>query len=665
MRRSIPAWNHAAAIALLGFALRFWNMAFEPMNYDEMAAALCAAASPSAYFQADFARVRPDFCPPLFWLLLKPFAALSLSPLALRLPSVLLGTLAGVMAATAGRVVLEGRVAVLAGYALALHPLAVAASQEAQPGATAMLLAPAAAAFMVRATESGRARHLLALDACLLSLLHLARGSVYFFLACLAVHLARVTAVPSTEDQRRPGRMKGLATVAFHYAIVALAALPWLRFVPERPPWMIAPPTGADLLATAGHLMAGLRPWRPFGYEAFALLPLALLLPPLRRGLSEVTFRGVALMAVPALAVAFCFADSRLGKPRFIAAREAAAMLPFAVAGAAVLVARCNPLVRAVLATGFGLLFLGATINQNITRQNRPWDRVMAALDAPGGPAAGDTVAFEPPFARIIGDYHSAFARRDWRIDTAEDVLTRGTGLAPDRPLFFVGAQFLPARPTLYTLRGTLRRNATASVLYDNQFDTAIKAEALDRGALRRWYESPEEAAAVDRPTSETMFHFAPGDTSGAFDGPKFHTGRADTSYERDGRLVAWTALPHTDLDLTVSLQTGNYLLSLHCSPTFDVPAALGDTEGAELAARPRSVDLVLKAFEERRVRVSDEQTIRVQFAVENEITTLPLHLEAMPMVKLKRPARMDFGLKIFSISIEPAVGSDAAAFDR
>ncbi len=648
--RAPKVWVHALIIFLLGFGLRIWNMALEPPGYEEMAATMVSSRTVGDYLSA----VPPDFdyCPPLYYLALRPFAWLGLELYRLRLLSALAGAAVGVVLVLAGRKHLGGRTATMAAYLLAVHPLHVYFSQEVQPAALFTLISLAAFHYLLRSSETNRTRHWILFDVFAVGLIHTMREGVYLVVAFLLVHLARTLFFPLLTDQRRLRRSRLLQAVGYNYGAIAIASFPWLMIMPKGVRWYSDAPGFADLLQVPlVHWITGTDAWPGLGNVGFLVLAFLLLTPPALKIVRKPSFPGFAVVFCIAGAVLLPFAAGLRDKPRFDAPREALVALPFLAIAVGALAARCNLYVRAALIAFFGSLFITATVKQAQTSKKPPLREMLYTLSQRTKPS--DVVAFWPSYATTMGEYSNTVYGTNYQVTSANDLLTRWAELPTDRSLNFVITQFPDKSPILYTFQGALRQFSQADIIWEDPagYNTVVKTRNLDRHALKSWFEDPRSLEIVDGPTSDTFFMFTPNDR--VFSGPQFHQEQLDASYDRAGRRVVWTAQPKVDLQLPVALQPGNYVLRLHASPVFDPPVALMAT--GRRADEARSLELTLRAFEQRRLRLDKEDTISISFSTDVELRTVPVHIEVSPMVRLGQPERLNFGLKIYSIAIDQA----------
>lgn len=648
--RAPKVWVHALIIFLLGFGLRIWNMAMEPPGFEEMAATLVVSRGFANYLSA----VPPDydFCPPLYFLGLRPFAWLGLELFRLRLFSALAGAAIGVVVVLAGRKHLGGRTATLAAYLLAVHPLHVYYSQEVQPAALFTLISVVAFHYLLRSSQTNRTRHWLLFDICAVGLIYTMRGSIYLMSMFLTVHLARAIFFPLTTDQRRLRRSRLLQAVGYNYGAIAIAALPWMIIMPKGVQWVVPNPDLVDLLQIPlVHWITGKAAWPGLGNLVFPILALVLLAPPVFKVSRSATFPGFAVAVCAIGAALLPFAVSLTDKPRFDAPREALVALPFLAIGVGALVARCNLYVRAGLIAFFGSLFITATVKQAQSSEKPPFREMLQTLSK--RTKTSDVVAFWPSYATTMGEYSNTVYGTNYEVTSANDLLTRWAELPPNRSINFVITQFPDKSPLLYTFRGALRQFAQSEVIWEDpsSYNAVIRTRNLDRHALKSWFLEPRSLEIVDGPTSDTFFLFTPGHK--VFGGPQFHQEQLDASYDRAGRRVVWTTEPKVELQLPVTLQPGNYVLRLHASPVFDPPIAL--MAAGRRPEESRSVELTLRAFEQRRLRLDQEETLSINFSTDVELRTVPVHIEVSPMVRLNQPERLNFGLKIYSIAIDQA----------
>lgn len=230
-------------ILALATALRFANLGGRPIWYDEAFAVLYAGRSLSEILHGTLARVQgvaADVHPVLYYFLLHGWMRLAgQTPVAVRMPSVLLG-LGTVMGAWGlARELFDDRVALLAAAFTAGSPFLIAYSQETRMYALLGFWTVAALWAFLRATRKGRLGAWAAFTVCgALALYSHNLGFLTFAGLGLFViaHAIAASFLPHKEgggvEQRRRWALAGKTALAG--LGMALLFAPWLALVPSQ-----------------------------------------------------------------------------------------------------------------------------------------------------------------------------------------------------------------------------------------------------------------------------------------------------------------------------------------------------------------------------------------------------------------------------------------------
>lgn len=633
---------HAIVIFLLAVGLRAWSMRSEAPGFSEMLATLCAMRKPAQYLSY----AHTDFCPPLYYAFLHPLTNVSLAVGMLRLVSVLTGSFTCVALYFAGRYLFGAAAGLLAGYMMAVHPLHIYFSQEAQPFVISGLLLVAAVVLLVRTVEENRWRAWLLYDLVLVLLLHVQRDAVFVVVAFPIVQLLKAAFFPPVAEQRRIRRVSLIQAIVINHLLIGAISLPWLSVMPSKLLWSLARPGPAEALRVFSHYdlrgMSGF--FMPFA-TALSVLLYLLLLPPAIRLARLHQFRHFAIVALLLLALLLPFGYSLIKSPRFSSSEQAMLTLPFFILLLAALLSYCNAVVRTVLFAVFCGIFLAATVRQAITLQKTSWTAMRNEI-LKTHPHEHDVAAFWPDFTREIGNYWDALYGRQFDCATATEVLDQYASLPEDARVYFVVSQFPSKQPHLYTFAGALQQYAHTKLLFKERLNMVFQARNLDRKNLSLWYNAPESLRLLDQPTSQTQFLFTAADP--IFNDPQFESDRPDLTYDANGRRCVWTKQRHVTLDLTVTLAPGYYVIRVHCSPTFEQP------EYDREIQRVVNVELMSGA-DRRKSTIQGETTLKLSTSTDTELKHLHLSIDTDPMVSVPAPAGGKFGLKVYSIAIDQA----------
>jgi hypothetical protein len=644
--RKLKVWINALLVLLLALMVRSWQFGAESPGYEEVTALLSASAGPRAYLQSP----HPDISQPLWLPFAGPVALAGGKVLALRWLSATLGSLACLGAYLASRRLFGDRGGLMAGILLAVNPLHVFYSQEAQPAALFTLAGGAAFYYLVRSGESGRLRDWLMFDLLAIVLLHLNRNAVFLVVAFLLIHIARIAFFRDPEDQRRRRKRREFGVVAYNYLLVTAVSLPWLvLMLPAERPWLVDQADWRHLLLIYWQVL----PLGPSGTPHWALLAgviavYVLLLPPLARALQKRDYRFFAVLAMPALASLGLFLYSHFVKPRMEPVPDGAAIVPFFALVGAQLISRCNLAVRTLVLAAVLAMSGFMLARQAHTRENPPWTAMADQIGQRAKPA--DVVVYWPDFTAELGRYQFGDTLQS---ATATDLFTRQAEPPADGEFLFALSQYPMPGNLAHTFPGALRHFGEAKVLWGDRMNQLIRARRLQGAGLTLWYQDPKSLNVVDTPTSRTQFIFTPADEAFKVEG-RFHYKSPHLIYDYfDGRRAVWTAEEHCELNLPVMLAPGNYVLKVHCAP---------DYYQAETGRQfDRAVNLEVRVGDfQRKAQVTAETTVQRTFTTEAEVRNLKVHLTASPMLELKEPRRAKLGIKIYSISVEQEDGPPA-----
>lgn len=644
--RKLLILMHATIIFLVAAGLRAWSMRSEAPGFAEMVATLCAMRRPADYL----ASAHTDFCPPLYYLILHPLTSVSLSVSLLRLASVLAGSFTCVAIYFAARYLFGAAAGLLCGYLLAVHPLHIYYSQEAQPFALTCLLLVPALLLLVRTVEENRWRDWLLYDLALIAILYTQREALLLIGAFPLVQLLKTAFYPPVEEQRRIRRIALIQAILLNHLLIGAVALPWMSVMPKKLVWSLPRPTATDLLRVFSHYdIRGMSAFYLPGAKVVTIGMYLLLVPPLLRVLRQHKFRHVAVVAMLAVGLIIPFGFSVLRSARFTAGEQAMLTLPFYITLIGMLMAYCNTLVRLVLFVVFCGIFLSATVRQAITVQKTSWTAMRNEI-LKAQPTEHDIAAFWPDFTTEIGKYWNVLYGRRFQSTSAMELLDQYASLPSDSRVFFVISQFPSKQPHLYTFRGALTQYAATRLLYKERLNMVLQASNIDQKNLRLWYKDPESLKLLDQPSSQTQFLFTAADP--VFKNSQFEWERPDLTYDSKGRRCVWTRTRHVDLNLTVTLAPGYYVVRLHCSPNFEQP------EYDREIQRVVNVEM-LSGADRRKSVVKEETTMKLSTSTDTELKRLHLSIDTEPMVKVPAPGAGEYGLRIYSIAIDQAEATE------
>lgn len=642
-------WFHVIMLVVFGGYLRAWSMMNESPSFSEVMGALIAAIPFGEYI----GRAQPDFCPPFFYMLSHPVASGAMSLAGLRVVSIIAGTLTPVGLYLMGRRLYGEAAALLGAYLLLLNPLHIYYSQEFQPSAVFALLSLGAFLAMVRSAESNRWRDWLVYDIIAIILLHTQREAAFFVITFPIIQLCRALFFPPVHSERRMHRFRLVQGILLNHFILIAISIPWLWIMPNKVPWELPVPVASDIARTFGQFMLfGFTNWHPMPIWLVCGLLFILLLPPLVKIVGRLDFRTFAAIAVMILTISLPFIYSQFETPRFLPEREGFTALPYFCLVLGILLSRCNWLIKFGLTLLFVSVFLVASIKQARTLQKTATTDMLNAIIRDGAKPT-DVLAFWPGYTTSLGDFWNQYYDQPFTRVSVGDLLQTWAEIPSKRPVYFVVSQFPNDSAHLYTFQGALAQYAESEILWQSHLNMVIKAQNINQKVLAQWYDNPKSLKILDQPTSNTQFIFTSADPIfRPIDKEKSHPdwpfayNRIDLSYDSTGHRYVWTTKPTVTLDLEVMLAPGRYLLRLHCSPDFDQPEYGRHAD--------RTVQLTLRSGEDqRRVRINSADTITLPFSTDVELHTLPVTISVDKMHKAPPPAGGEFGIKIYSISID------------
>jgi hypothetical protein len=631
---------HSVLLFVLSFGLRVWTMNSESPSFEEMVANTIAVRPPPDYVGL----AQPDFCPPIYYSALHGITLLSKDLWAGRLLSILLGVATALAMFHIARILYGSSAGVIAGYLMALQPLHLFVSQQAQPDTLFVLVLLGTFFFMIRSAESNRPKDWVIYDIACVILLHSQRESIFCVGAFLILQLCRAAFFPPTDDQRRIRRIWLVQAILFNHLIIGAISLPWLWIMPTALPWPLEKPSPSQLADMfSDYLLVGVTGWKLSWLPHLLLGIYLFLIPPMLNTLRRRHFRTFAAFFALLLILLLPFAYSQVQIPRFVPIRAATAAAPFFVLSLAVFFARCNPVVRLVLFGVFSGIFLAAVIGQAYTPQNPQYTAMRNAI-LQRKATEKDVAVFWPDYSLVMGDYWRQTYGKQFGMVAASELLEHWAGLPENGRLFFVISQFPSSTPHLYTFQGALARYSTHTIRWQDRLNAVIEATDIDKMNLSLWYKDPDSLKIIDQPTPDTQFIFPA--TDPAFRNAQFHRDREDLMYEADGRRCVWMKTGVCDLNLTVTLAPGRYVVKLHCAPDFIQP------EYNRSIKRVLNVEL-LSGVPRKKSVVENETTLHCTIDTDTELSNLKLRITAEPVLTVPSPGGGTFGLKIYSISID------------
>lgn len=636
--RHLILWIIAAMLLLAGVSLRTWRFTSEPPDYFTVTADMFLRMTPGEYLTTDR---DIDQCPPLFYLLYRPAMAAGGPPWLPLVTSIALGALAPVILFTGLRRSYGTRTAATAGLLLTVNPWHVVLSQALLPAALGILLVCALLYYLFRSAEHPRPRYWIAYTVLLTLLLYSHPGAPHVAFVLLLVHLAAVFLFRNREEQRRVRLSARIAQVWGYYAIALLASLPWIVRMDGRVPWHV-PYTdlGQALDPFVTTLFFGPAEGLHWVWRAAQILLVVALIPPLIKSVRTGKFPDFVPLFALLSAFLVLFGYGQMERMRLLPERDAALLLPFFTLLIANLIAHCNRYVATVLTAAYLIVSFATTQRQYGTNHNLDWNAIATAVES--NAKTTDSIVFWPDFTVRFGQY---LFRDRVPVLTAGEIMNKWAETPPDHGAIFVITQYPLKSRHLYTFPGALRHNSQSRTLWNHGRNTVIQAENINWRNLKLWYDDPDTLNILDQPTSDTMFLFA-ADSRVYRDDNQFYYDDPALCYDPDGRRVVWMRSERADLRLPVTLAPGSYVLRLHCSPVLDQPEF-------DLPAT-RKVTVRLRTGEERTQMIVDgETTLRLPVIFDVEARSLPVHIEAVPVLRTSRPRRMTFGLKIYSIAID------------
>lgn len=646
--RRLKIWLFALVILVVGVGLRAWNVRQESPDFYEVSAALMMR-QPAAEYMA-----RPDIalCPPVFYGV--GHVAWLLWPSALWAPravSLIAGALTPLLLFLVLRRPFGDRAASVAGFLLAFNPYHVFVSQSMAPAAFFMFLLAIALYFFFRVLDNDRIRDWVCFDILAVAMLYSHTGAAYVLATLGAVQLSRILLFPDPNEQRRVRKVRRLGVFAYNSAIVAVASVPWFLRIQTEPPWNVPYPSPIEV----ARVFTDCYFFGPGGEVSwfFRIVQVGLLValvPSFIKTLRDNNIvESVPVFSLLAAYIAL-FGYAQVNRTQFIADRDGALALPFMVLALGTMLTHCNLYIRATVFAGFLGLFAAANVRQASTYQNLQWNTVAAKITETT-PDKG-LVVFWPDFTIRFGQYY--FGDNRFQLATATDVLRMRADPSREKNAMFVVTRYPMRTDHLYTFPGALKHYATAETLWSQGRNFLIKADKIDWQSLALWFASPRTFSIVDQPKPNvTFFLFTPKEDEvenrkQVFRKDDFYWNVPSVCYEPDGRRVMWMRSESTELRLPVSLPPGSYVLKLHCDSNLVQP-------DIETPPGNRRVELSFRNGEDkRRVVVDKETVVDLPFSTDVEMREVVLHLEVTPLLVVTKPQKATFGLKIFSIAIEP-----------
>jgi len=629
----------AAIVGVLAFAVRAFNFRHgELPGFHEIVATLDALLPFGQYLRTE----EIYLCPPVYYLILKPVAAVGTSLWLVRLPSLLVGSATPVFLYLFMEKHAGALSAFLGAVLLALAPVHVFYSQQADPLVFASAASLVAFVVFLEMRHDHQFKFWIAYDLTLLALLHLHREAAFVAFAFLVLHLTWAWWFRRTAPRLRRRRIPPVAVIFLHHFWVLLLALPWLAIMPTKASWDEPRPTWWDFFSVpvATVFLGKALPltwlwWGIFGVFYAALFPTLLRLLQRRGGIVKSSLVAVALSwTIP-------FLWSLSGRCRFFPFTTPALVMPVAFALFGTLLAHSRPLIRvAGFLTAVAAMIMGIMAEAR-TPSNPPYAKVAKAIEDTA--TTGSVVVTLPDYAGRMSSY---FLGDRYQVVTAEQFFEKWAEVPKEQIIYFASYQFPTREAHPYTLWGALSEFAESKLLFREGTNLAIAARNLNVASLRLWYDDPESLNIVDQPTSAALFIFHPYDN--AFRGPEFLRDSPSFNYEFTGRRCVWLVRDSATIPLKVSLEPGHYILRLHASPDFVCP----DTG----QVYDRSVEVVMRVGEEQVQKIlNDEDFIELPIDVEQEINSLTVILRASRLDRVSCPRPVSLALKIYSIAIEAA----------
>jgi hypothetical protein len=632
-------------LCALALAARLYNFRHgEPPAFTEIIPIMDALLPVGQYLRTPLL----DLCPPAYYLILKPLTLAGSALWLMRLPSLLIGALTPpllfyMLREHAGRLA-----CFLGAFFLALCPLHIFFSQQAQPPVFAALCVLMAFFFFLEMRRENRLGLWIAYDVALILIFLLHREAAFVGVAFLVLHLARTWWYRATASRMRWRQLPPLGVVLFHHFVVAIVCLPWLALMPTKSEWYEARPLWSDLFSVPiGPLLLGVAQQPTIWWIGAAALFYLVLLPPLIRLLIPQGGVVKGALLVTALIIVLPFLWSLTGRTRFSTVGVPTLAAPLICLLLGSLLAHSRPVVRlpgfvfcvAAMATGF--------YAQARHVDNPPYAEVARSIEQKA--PHGSVVVTWPDFADRMSMY---FLGPNYQVVQATEFFEKWGEVTSNQVIYFANYQFPWRGAYPYTILGALSQFAKPSILYRNRLNLAVAATNVDMASLRLWYDDPETFNILDQPTSRTLFMFYPSDK--AFRGPEFVTENAPMEYESSGRRCIWLAREFATVPLKVALEPGRYVLRLHASPDFECP----DTDERV----HRSVNVIMRVGEEQvRSSLDHEGVIELPLEVDVELKTISLMLRVDKVDVVECPRRQAIALKIYSLAIDALTGDPAA----
>lgn len=627
----------ALILGVLAFVLRVYNFRHgEPPSIGEIVATLDALSSPAVYLQT----LQLDLCPPLYYIVLKPLTAFGSSLWLMRLPSLLIGLVTPsilflLFRRRAGRLA-----SFLAGLLLALSPLHVFYSQQAEPLALTIFLICFILYIFIHFDSPSSLRLWVAYDIAMIALLHSHREAAFVAVTFLLMHLLRAWWLKRVPQAFRQNPVS-LTEIWANHLLIAILAFPWLAIMPTKAEWYEPRPSLLDFLRVwAGTLLLGKAVSPPDWWWAMAVVFYLSLAPAFghlfhrKGGVGKSALVGA--LCVTALPLVWSF----MGRTRFQIASTPALTLPFFCLLLGELIAHSKKVIR-VLAIAFaaGVMFFGS-IQQCLVKENPSYDAVARAIEKNAAP--GSVVVTWPDFADRVSLY---FLGENYKLVAASEFFEKWVQPAPDQPIYLAVYHFPTREAHPYTFVGALTQFANTRLLYREKLNMAFESRHLDMLSLRLWFEDPETLNIVDQPTSTTLFLFTP--TDRIFRSSEFIRDNPAFGYDFSGQRCVWLAKEQVLLPLQVTLGPGHYIVRLHGSTSFEC----ADT-GCVFSWKSK---VLMRIGDEQVQReITGEGYLELPLEVESEMRTISL------LIAVDRTQEVNcngeshrLALKIYSIAIE------------
>ncbi|MGB9691141.1 MAG: glycosyltransferase family 39 protein [Candidatus Sumerlaeaceae bacterium] len=627
----------AAFLFLIALGMRVYNFRnAELPGFPEIIATLDALLPFADYLRTE----QIDLCPPVYYGILKPVTFVGTSLWLIRLPSLLMGALTVPLLYLLIRRFASEGASLMSAFLLALSPLHIFYSQQAEPLVFAACVVLLTFVVFQHMREEHSVRLWLLYDGLLIVLLHLHREAAFVATSFLALHLVRLWWLRATASRLRWRRLPPLAVVLFHHFVVAVISLPWLAIMPTKASWYDPRPQWSELLKVVTNaFFLGLSFRTNALWLTFFGLVYLLLAPALVHVVRRRAGAAKSTLLASLLIVLLPFLWSQSGRTRFMPFATPVLALPLVYLSFGILLAHSHILVRLPATVLAALMMLKGLGAQNREPNNPPYAKVAKAIEQ--NAAEGAVVVTWPDFAERMSRY---FLGDRYQIVTASDFFEKWAAVPRNQVIYFTSYQFPWREAHPYTLWGALDQFSQAQALFRERLNLAAAAQKFDMVSLRLWYDDPDTLRVMDQPTTATLFLFGPHDRP--FRGPEFATDFPSLQYELSGRRCVWLTREKALISLPVSLEPGHYVLRLHASPDFICPDS-----GEWL---DRRVNVVMRVGAEQiQATLEDETNLELPIEIEEEAKSLTLELRVDRTDTVECPRRTKIALKIYSLAIE------------